>query len=390
MDDAPPKPSRWPAVRDGLRRFAPGLSLLLIFVALAVARPDSFLSGQNLSNILRQTTPIAIMAIGETVVIITAGIDLSIGSVLAFGGIIGTAALKLGAPLWLGLALAVAAGGLVGLLNGLLITRSRLLPFLVTGLLILLAGEVCLRQGALLAAWQGTGAWGAVLRPLALRLAVGAAAFALLGWFLRDLEVPPFIATLGTLGMARGYTLYITGGMPIVGMPAGFAALGQGNLGPVPVPAVILLALAVVIHLLLTGTRIGRHAYALGSNREAAHLAGVDVARVTAWAYTLCGMTAGLAGMIMMARMNTGQPTEGAGYELDGIAAVVIGGGSLSGGVGSVPGSIVGAFVMALLRNGGTLLHINDFIQQLAIGAIIVLAVAFDVYRRRQAGAARA
>jgi ribose transport system permease protein len=206
-----------------------------------------------------------------------------------------------------------------------------------------------------------------------------------LGYFLADLRIPPFIATLGTLGLARGYVLYITGGMPVVRLPSVFASLGQGNLLGLPLPAVILLLVAIVIHLLLTRTPFGRHVYAIGSNTEAARLSGVEVEQVSAWTYVICGMTAGLAGMIMMARLATGQPTEGQGYELDGIAAVVIGGGSLAGGVGSVAGSVAGALVMALLRNGGAHLNLNDFIQQMIIGGVIILAVGFDEFRRRQA-----
>lgn len=371
-------------VRALLRKFAPYLSLALIFLLLALLRPESFLSQRNLSNVLRQTAPIAIMAIGETVVIITAGIDLSVGSLMAFGGICGTLAMRWGVPVVPAIGIAILCGGLMGLLNGVIISRSRVLPFVLTCMGILLVGELGLRTEDFLAAQAGELAWSEPLRVLLLRLGIGLVVLVPLAWFMADLEISPFIATLGTLGMARGYTLYIASGQPVTGLPGSFGALGQGSWLGIPIPALILLAVALLIHLLLTRTRYGRYVYAIGSNAETARLSGIDIQRVTRWTYTISGMTSGLAGIMMMARMATGQPTEFEGYELDGIAAVVIGGGSLAGGSGSVLGSIAGAFVMSLLRNGGNLLNINDFLQRFMIGAIIVIAVAFDAFRRQK------
>lgn len=199
------------------------------------------------------------------------------------------------------------------------------------------------------------------------------------------LRVSPFIATLGTMGAARGLTLVLTNGMPVVNLPDSFGRLGDGNvLRVVPVPLAILVVLAILTGFILKYTRLGRYAYAIGSNVEAARYAGVPIRRYLIAIYVFCGVLTGLAGMIESSRLMTGQPTAGQGYELSVIASVVIGGGSLSGGEGSVTGTMAGAFLMGLISNGSNLLGVSPFWQQVLIGGVIILAVAVDEFRKRR------
>jgi ribose transport system permease protein len=304
-----------------IRRLAPLLSLLVLSIILAWLSPY-FFTLENLLAIGLQMSVIAIMALGQVLVIIAGGIDLSAGSVLGLAGVVACMLLRAGYPSMLAICGALAVGMATGMLNGFLITRGKL---------------------------------------------------------------PAFIATLGTMGMARGLALIITDGVPIFGLPPSFASFGGGRFFQlIPVPVAITAGAALITHFMLAHTRIGRHAYAIGGNKEAARLAGVPVPRVTQTLYLICGAACGLAGLILASRLNSGQPTAGTGYELDVIAACVIGGASLSGGEGSVSGAIIGALIMGVLRNGCNLLDISAFWQQVAIGAIIVIAVFLDQARRRQ------
>jgi ribose transport system permease protein len=202
------------------------------------------------------------------------------------------------------------------------------------------------------------------------------------------LRIPPFIVTLGAMGIYRGTALLITDGKAVVGLPSGFGQLAEGNLaGVVPIPLLIVLLVALATHVLLVNTQPGRYCYAIGSNVEAARYAGIRVSRYQVLFYAMLGALAGLAGSIESARLVTGQPTSGEGYELRVIAAVVIGGGSLAGGQGTVVGTIIGALIMGVLANGANLLGISSFAQQVVIGAVIVLAVTFDEFQRRRAEA---
>ena len=307
--------------RDWLERFLPFASVAVLFIALSILSPY-FLTLSNLSSVARQTAVINIIALGMTLIMISGGIDLSVGSVMAFAGICGTMLLAAGWPLLPSLVGAMFAGAAWGLLNSALITLLR---------------------------------------------------------------VSPFIATLGTMGAARGLTLVITNGMPVVRLPDSFGRLGDGNLfGAVPIPLAILVVLGLLTGFILLYTRLGRYAYAIGSNVEAARYAGVPVRRYLLAIYVFGGGLTGLAGMIESSRLMTGQPTAGQGYELSVIAAVVIGGGSLSGGEGTVTGTVAGAFLMGLISNGSNLLGVSPFWQQVLIGAVIVLAVAVDELRKRR------
>ncbi|MBS1824003.1 MAG: ABC transporter permease [Acidobacteria bacterium] len=304
-----------------IQRLLPFLTLIALFVGLSIASPDHFLSKTNLSSVVRQTAVINLMALGMTLVIISGGIDLSVGAILAMGGLLGTMAMAKGQPILMGVFIGVFAGCVCGFLNGFLTTK---------------------------------------------------------------LKINPFIVTLGTLGILRGTTLIISNGLPVHEIPAAFSYLGEGNLLGVPFVLWVLVVCAVLVHVILEHTRLGRYAFSIGSNPDAAYYAGIPVAFHTTAVYAICGMLTGLGGMIEASRLMTGQPTAGQGYELQAIAAVVIGGGSLRGGEGSVIGTLVGAFIMGLLANGSDLLGISPYLQQAIIGATIILAVSFDELRKRK------
>jgi ribose transport system permease protein len=289
-------------------------------VGLSIASPH-FLTQTNLSSVVRQTAVINVMALGMTLVIIAGGIDLSVGAILAMGGLLGTMAMEQGYPIPVGVFIGTVTGLAWGLVNGLLTTK---------------------------------------------------------------LAIAPFIVTLGTLGIVRGLTLIISNGLPVHRIPQSFSYLGEGNLLGVPFVLWILVVCAAVTHVILEHTRHGRYAFAIGSNPDAALYAGIPVAFHTTAVYAFCGMLTGLAGMIEASRLMTGQPTAGQGYELQVIAAVVIGGGSLRGGEGSVIGTLIGAFIMGLLSNGSDLLGISPYLQQAIIGAVIILAVTVDELRKRR------
>ncbi|MBV6430509.1 MAG: Ribose import permease protein RbsC [Bryobacteraceae bacterium] len=303
-----------------IQRLLPFFTLFGLFVILAVASPDHFLTKTNLSSVVRQTAVINLMALGMTLVIVAGGIDLSVGSILAMGGLLGTMVMKEN-PIWLGVMTGILAGGLCGLANGLLTTQLR---------------------------------------------------------------INPFIVTLGTLGIFRGVTLIISNGLPVHEIPQAFSYLGEGNLLGVPFVLWVLVACAASVHIVLEHTRLGRYTFSIGSNEAAAFYTGIPVSFHTTAVYAICGALTGLGGMIEASRLMTGQPTAGQGYELQAIAAVVIGGGSLRGGEGSVVGTLIGAFIMGLLANGSDLLGISPYVQQAIIGAVIILAVSFDEFSKRK------
>jgi ribose transport system permease protein len=303
-----------------IQRLLPFLSLAILFIALSIASPY-FLTANNLASVARQTAVFNTMALGMTIVIVAGGIDLSVGSILGLSGLVGTMALEAGYPIFVGVLVGIAVGTVCGFLNGLMITRLR---------------------------------------------------------------INAFIVTLGTLGIYRGVALIISNGLPVHRIPPGFAFLGEGNLLGVPFVVWLLVLCAVATHVVLESTRLGRYAFAIGSNPVAAVYAGIPVAFHTAAVYAIGGALTGLAGMIEASRLMTGQPTAGLGYELEAIAAVVIGGGSLNGGEGSVVGTLIGAFIMGLLSNGSDLLNISNYWQQVIIGSVIILAVTLDEFRKRR------
>jgi ribose transport system permease protein len=303
-----------------IQRLLPFLTLIVLFVVLIIASPH-FLTETNLSSVVRQTAVINIMALGMTLIIISGGIDLSVGAILAMSGLLGTMAMEHNQPILIGILIGILTGTACGALNGLFITRLR---------------------------------------------------------------VNPFIVTLGTLGIFRGVTLIISNGLPVHKIPPSFSFLGEGNLLGVPFVLWILLLCAGLMHILLEHTKLGRYAFSIGSNEQAAFYAGIPVSFHLTSVYAIGGLLTGLAGMIEASRLMTGQPTAGQGYELQAIAAVVIGGGSLRGGEGSVLGTLIGAFIMGLLSNGSDLLGISPYLQQAIIGGVIILAVTVDELRKRK------
>jgi ribose transport system permease protein len=299
----------------------PFAGLLAVAVALTIAT-DRFLTLPNLLDVARRVSVINIIALGMTFVIITGGIDLSVGSIVALSGVAGTWSLTQGASIPMGIAIGVVVGAAAGLLNG-----------------------------ALVAA----------------------------------LHIPPFVATLGTMGALRGLALFVTNGVTVTeGVPLRFAQVADGRLLGIPYPVLMLVPLAMLARVVLVRTPFGRYCYALGGNPQAGFLAGLSIPWILVSVYVISGATAGLAGMIDAARILTGNPTAGLEYELQVIAAVVIGGASLTGGKGTIIGATIGALLMAVLQNGSNLLGISPFVQRMVIGALIIVAVGFDVWRERR------
>jgi ribose transport system permease protein len=308
--------------RSAVFQLAAAGAVLVLFGYLSFAS-DAFLSANNLLNIGVQSAVVAIIAIGMTIVIITAGIDLSVGSVAALSGVLGAMmVVQHGVPVPVAIIGGTAIGAVAGVVNGLLVTQAGMAPF---------------------------------------------------------------IATLGMLSVARGLVYIVTNSVAVSGAPPEFTLLGQGKLGALPIPILALLIVALAGHFVLTRTKLGRYSYAMGSNVEAARLSGIPVKRYLTTVYIISGILAGFGGMIAASRVNSGQPNFGIGLELDVIAAAVIGGASLFGGEGTVIGTLLGALLIALIRNGSVLLDINTFYQQVIIGVIIWIAVFWDQYRRRRA-----
>jgi ribose/xylose/arabinose/galactoside ABC-type transport system permease subunit len=296
------------------------LAGLLGLCAVLWALTPHFLTVSNLLNVAQQTAINAVIAVGLTFVIISGGIDLSVGSLVAFSGVVMASLLQHNFSLPLALAAGLGVGLACGLVNGALVTRGKL---------------------------------------------------------------PPFIATLGMMSVARGAALLFTDGRPISGFAESFRWIATGEVLHVPVPVLIMIAVYVAAHFTLHRTKFGRYLFAIGGNEEAALLSGVPVVFHKTMVYGACGLLSALAAVILTARLNSAQPIGGIGYELDAIAATVIGGTSLMGGQGSVLGTLVGALIMGVLRNGLNLLGVSSFVQQVVIGAVIILAVLMDTAFKR-------
>ncbi|MDQ0467398.1 ABC transporter permease [Labrys wisconsinensis] len=328
-DNAPGKPT---SDRRALSRLVAGLAPLIFLLAMmavfAVLEPR-FLNSTNLFNVMRQISITGLIALGMTFVILTAGIDLSVGSLLALAGMI---------------AAAVAKGS--------------------TGNTLSLDDSAAAGHGAMTA--------------MLVAIGIGLTGGLLQGLGITKLKVPPFVVTLGGLSIFRGMTLWFSGGGPISGFEADYRWWGQGYVGPIPVPVIIFLACAAICHIVLRHTRYGRHIYAVGGNPEAARLSGLPVDRLILSVYVIVGFFAGLAGFVLSARLNSAEAVAGIGYELTVIASVVIGGTSLFGGAGSVVGTVVGAILIGVLVNGLVLNNVSSYVQQIVIGLIIILAVGFD------------
>jgi ribose/xylose/arabinose/galactoside ABC-type transport system permease subunit len=297
------------------------LTGLVALCAMLWALTPHFLTVSNLLNVAEQTSINAIVAVGMTFVIVSAGIDLSVGSICALSGVVLGMALQGGQPLAVALALGLAAGLLCGLVNGALIS------------------------------WGG---------------------------------LPPFIVTLGTMSIARGAALLLTEGRPISGFDRPFRLVATGRVGFIPAPIFMMALVYLTAHFVLTHTTFGRYVYAIGGNEEATRLSGVPIRFHKTMIYGVSGLTSATAAIILTARLNSAQPIAGMMYELDAIAATVIGGTSLMGGEGALGGTLVGALIMGVLRNGLNLLGVSSFLQQIVIGAVIVAAVLLDTVLKRK------
>ncbi len=312
-----------------LSRFQSLLVLVLMIVAMSCLS-DRFLTPANGLNIMRQISVNVCLSIGMTLVIVSGGIDLSVGSILALAGAVTAGLIKYPIALqWLGVEVQFTTWGAI-----------------VVGLVI----------GILLGCFNGQ--------------------------MITRLKIPPFVATLGMLSIARGMTMLWTKGFPITGLGDGFAVLGTKSWLGIPAPVWIAGSLIVVFTIITKKTRFGRHIYAIGGNETTARFSGLNVNRIKVLVYTLAGALSAVAGLILTSRLDSAQPNAGTGYELDSIAAVVIGGTSLSGGRGSVWGTVIGCLIIGVLNSGLVLLDVSPFWQQVVKGAVILVAVAID--RRRE------
>lgn len=326
-----------PDIISVLARFAPLIFLALLVIILSLLRPN-FLSAFNIFNVLRQISFIGILAVGMTFVILTAGIDLSVGSLLAFASIV----------------CASVAKGSRSLLEGGVTDPG--------GARVLLAALAAILVGLIIGLLQGS--------------------------LVARAGIPAFIVTLGGLGAWRGATLLWSDGQPISSFSNDFKFWGQGLIGPLPVPVIFFLAMVIIGQVVLKYTRYGRWIYALGGNPEASRLSGLNVKLLTTSVYVISGFCAGLAGFLLTSRLNSAEQVAGQGYELQAIAAVVIGGTSLFGGQGGMVGTLIGAMLIGVLNNGLVILNVSPYYQQIVIGAIIVLSVYIDqLAKQRSRGA---
>jgi len=317
------------SLRTIIGQFGAFIFLIALVVIFSLLKPESFPTSLNLFNIARQASITGIIAVGMTFVVLTGGIDLSVGSMLALSGIVAAAIYKGGA--------------------GLLDTSAGQTSGVGVGIAILLACGV----GVLCGLVQGL----VIVR----------------------LKIQPFVVTLGGLSVFRGLTLIVGNGGPISAFDASFRYWGQGRIAEsFPIPVLIFLGLAIIAFVILRYTQYGRYIYAVGGNREAARLSGLNTNLLLVSVFVIVGFTAGLAGFVLSARLNSAEAVAGTGYELTVIAAVVIGGTSLTGGEGGVVGTVIGALLITVLQQGLTQLNVNTYIQSVIIGVIIPLAVLFD------------
>ena len=315
---------RWEVIKNILGNYG----IIFVLIALIVMfslMSDRFLLPSNIFNVLRQISIIGIISVGMTFVMLTGGIDLSCGSVAGFAGV-GAALLMTGA---------------VG---------TEMHPALASVL-------VCL-GGLLLGLLNGA--------------------------FIHWLKVPPFIATLGMMTSVRGIAYIITGGLPVFGFNPDFIKLGQGYLGVIPIPVLIMAAVFIFGAIFLTTTAAGRHIYGIGGNEEASRLSGVNIRNIKLLVYGIAGFMSALAGIVLLARVNSGQPNAGTGYELDVVTAVVLGGVRMTGGQGRIYMVIVGVLIMGVMTNGMTMLAINEYVQRVVKGLVLIAAIAFDKFLNEQ------
>lgn len=305
---------------ENISKLGPLLALIVLIVVVTAINP-SFISPSNLLNLLRQVAANGFIAFGMTFVILTGGIDLSVGSTLALSSALTAGLISNGVNAMLAVLVGLVSGGFLGALNGILISKGKMAPF---------------------------------------------------------------IATLATMTIYRGTTLVYTNGNPITGIGDSFffSFIGRGYLFGIPFPVVLMFLVFILLFLLLHKTSFGRKTYAIGGNEKAAYIAGVKIDKIKILIYTISGVMASVSGMIITSRLNSAQPTAGQSYEMDAIASVVLGGTSLSGGRGRIFGTLVGALIIGTLNNGLNLLGVSSFYQQIVKGIVIVIAVLLDRKRK--------
>lgn len=297
-------------------------AVLYLFLAVNPVTHDAFLTRQNMFNVIRQLSTNLYLACGMTMVIILGGIDLSVGSIIALSGCVAAAGVaRYGLSIPVALIIGILIGVIFGMANGFVISKTT---------------------------------------------------------------IPPFIVTLATMNIARGFAYVYTGGSPVRVVTKAWQFIGAGYVGIFPTPVILLIIILIVTGLLMNNTRFGRHIYAVGGNVQAAHFSGISVKKVKFRVYTYSGLMAGIAGIVLASRMYSGQPTAGEGAEMDAIAAVVVGGTSMSGGSGKIGGTIIGALIIGFLNNGLNLMNVSSFWQYVVKGCVILLAVFVDFVRSKK------
>lgn len=300
------------------------LFIMCIFLVIFPTTRGTFLTRTNVFNILRQNASNLFLATGMTMVIILGGIELSVGSVIALSGVVAAGCVVyFGLPEIVGFLAGIAVGAIVGMFNGIWICKT---------------------------------------------------------------DIPPFIVTLASMNIAKGIALVLTGGSPIRCMTDAFKFPGAGYIGPIPVPVILMLIVFIIAALIIGRTKLGRHMYAVGGNPQAAKFSGINVQKVKFLIYTYTGVMAGIAGIVVASRLYSGQPTAGDGAEMDAIAAVVVGGTSMSGGSGRIGGTLIGVLIIGVLNNGLNLLGVDSNWQYIVKGLVILLAVYVDYIRNKKAG----
>lgn len=309
------------SVSDTLSQFAMLIALFVLLIFFSVAT-EGFLSSTNIFNILRQVAVNGIAAVGMTMVIITGGIDISAGSMMGVASVCCATLMVSGVHPVFAVVLVMVLGLIIGLCHG---------------------------------------------------------------FFVHNVNLPPMITTLATMGILRGITYIISGGLPVYGFPEKFNIIGQGYLGPIPVPVIIMVICFIIGWFILEKTAFGRYVYGVGSNIEASRLSGINVSRVMYGVYGLCGMLSAMAGVVLLSRVNSGQPKAGEGYEMDIITAVVLGGVSTSGGEGRIRNVIIGLLLMGVLLNGMVMMNIPDYYQRVVKGCVLLLAISYDKISQKRA-----
>ncbi|MBI6037878.1 ABC transporter permease [Clostridium perfringens] len=306
-------------VKANISKYKSLIGLVLLCIVITIVTPN-FLSVSNITNVFTQVSVNAIIAIGMTFVILTGGIDLSVGSTLAISGAVGASIVKSTGNVFLAIIVAAVIGIAVGLINGLLVSKGKLQAFIVT---------------------------------------------------------------LATMTIFRGATLVFTDGTPISKLPEAFVKIGNGKIGFMPIPVIITIIIAIIAVYALSQTRFGRYLYSLGGNEDASRLSGINTDKIKTLVYVVSGFASAIAGVIITSRIGSASPNAGTGFELDAIAAVVIGGTSLAGGEGTITGTLIGALIIGVLNNGLNLMNVSPFYQSIVKGLVILIAVLLDKKSRK-------